>query len=579
MFDATGVSTAELERLKAPSLDGRALVAGYPDAALLAGAGGHLVVANGPAEPIGQALSDGVVPLLSEAVGSVIRDQAPENISIKLPAPDGGDRVFELSVIPLGGAEQGLALVLGRETTLDKNLVAALMASRQLFRDLVSCSSDFAWETDAKGAINYVSPRGALGFSARQLNGRPAADLLAHEQTSPGPSPFHTRKPMEDVELWLTDAHGEPACLITSSLPVYDDAGVWVGVRGVCRDVTQDRAREQALAGARDRERLLGKIVDAMRNDLVSSAMLRTVAEATAWSVDASHAWVLRTDGGGAFTTAAQVKVMPGDDDDMSDVFEAMAGPLAELADRIDDQDEAIVTKLDGIELLALPTRYRGSVNGAICFARPREAGPFASEAQALVRGVAAQLGIGLEQMRNQEILERLSRTDELTGLLNRRAFFADVVVRLQAHNRSGRSATMIYLDLDNFKQVNDTSGHDAGDAVLRALSEVLVLSIRAGDQAVRFGGDEFGLWLEETDEAGAAAKAEALLAAMPKVQTAAGDGAPAMNLSIGIAVTDPARPEALEDLVTRADQGMYQAKRAGKGTYRSVKLETDEGD
>jgi diguanylate cyclase (GGDEF)-like protein len=296
--------------------------------------------------------------------------------------------------------------------------------------------------------------------------------------------------------------------------------------------------------------------------------------------VDASHAWVLRTEVGGEFTAAAQVKTTPGKDEaEPAGAFEAVAGPLAALDGKFAGPDEAIVAHCDGVELLALPTRYRGAVNGAICVARAERAGPFSAEAQALVRGVAAHLGIGLEQMRNQETLERLSRTDELTGLLNRRAFFADVVPRLHTHNRSGRPASMIYLDLDNFKQVNDASGHDAGDAVLRALSEVLAAGIRAGDQAVRFGGDEFGLWLEETDNAGAVAKARALLAAMPKVQAAAGKGAPAMNLSIGIAVTDGLRPETLEELVTRADQGMYQAKRAGKGTYRRVPLEIEKGD
>ena len=79
---------------------------------------------------------------------------------------------------------ENVALV-AHDVTSDRNLTNALVASRQLFKDLVGCSSDFAWETQIDGTFNFVSPRGALGFSARELEGRPARDLLDANQPQP----------------------------------------------------------------------------------------------------------------------------------------------------------------------------------------------------------------------------------------------------------------------------------------------------------------------------------------------------------------------------------------------------------
>jgi len=92
----------------------------------------------------------------------------------------------------------------------------------------------------------------------------------------------------------------------------------------------------------------------------------------------------------------------------------------------------------------------------------------------ALLAGVAARVGIAVEQISIHEKLERLSRIDELTGLFNRRAFYDDMGDRLAHHRRTGRSGALVYVDLDNFKMVNDVKGHSAGDEVLILLSDIL---------------------------------------------------------------------------------------------------------
>ena len=150
--------------------------------------------------------------------------------------------------------------------------------------------------------------------------------------------------------------------------------------------------------------------------------------------------------------------------------------------------------------IVASVARYQDRVNGAIAVARQTQGDPFDDDDAALVADVADRLGIAMEQIANTELLERLSRTDELTGLLNRRAFTEEVAVRLEHHRRTGRPGALLYVDMDNFKLVNDLHGHRKGDEAIREVASMLNTGSRVGDLAARLGGDEFGLWIEDAD-------------------------------------------------------------------------------
>lgn len=560
------------------------LVQSHPGPALLFDAAGEVKAANEAGGKVAEMMTRGHGAEFRQAVARAAQGNTPGAETVFFPADDEGNQVFHMTLLPVaaggepGGEKAGgevMILALGQDLTLDKNLTSALTASRQLFRDLVACSSDFAWETDANGAFSYVSRRGALGYQANSLNGRRAATFLHPDYELAGPLPFESREALEDVEIWLTDSEGAPACLLTSSVPVVGGAGEWLGARGVCRDVTETRRHERALAAANDRERLLSRIVDSIRNELEPQRMLKAAASATAWSIDAVHAWVLRVQPRAGLTVAAEIDSSEGGPDWAGNVKTAIDAMTARLVAKNLDQgegpDDIVELVSGGLRLLAVVTRYRGQANGAICLARLPDGKPWDADERQLAAGVANHLGIAIEQINNHETLERLSRVDELTGLMNRRAFFDDATVRLQHHQRNRRPAALLFVDLDNFKQVNDTAGHDRGDEVLKALAEILRRNSRPGDLPVRFGGDEFGLWLEETDEAGAVAKAGALIAATPEIQAAAGDVEARLSLSIGIAVADSKSPETLEQLIVRADKGMYQVKKGGKGNYAVI--------
>jgi len=168
---------------------------------------------------------------------------------------------------------------------------------------------------------------------------------------------------------------------------------------------------------------------------------------------------------------------------------------------------------------------------------------------------------------RNAELYAELTERailDPLTGLLNSR-WLREVGEReVSQSRRSGQSLAVLVLDLDGFKQINDSGGHSAGDLVLRRVGTVLTGMIRAGDAAVRLGGEEFLIVLRDTDTAGAervALEFRDRLAAVPLPRSCLPRRK--LTVSAGIAVL-PRNGSGLSELVRAADAAMYEAKRAG---------------
>jgi diguanylate cyclase (GGDEF)-like protein len=224
---------------------------------------------------------------------------------------------------------------------------------------------------------------------------------------------------------------------------------------------------------------------------------------------------------------------------------------------------------IDGWEVLAATSRYHGEVNGALFLWRMLDSQPWTDDDRILINDVANQIGIANEQIGNHERILRLSRTDGLTGLFNRRAFFEEVERRFNRLERENKPAALIYIDLDNFKLVNDIHGHQRGDEALVALRDILVNNTRPVDLVARLGGDEFGVWLEGGDDVVSIKRADILLKAGKSLDVFSGTPEKPLGFSVGIAVYDPNRPETLEHLIARADEAMYLVKREGKGNYK----------
>ncbi len=153
--------------------------------------------------------------------------------------------------------------------------------------------------------------------------------------------------------------------------------------------------------------------------------------------------------------------------------------------------------------------------------------------------------------------LERLADSDTLTPLLNRRAFLREVERGIARVARHGTPVAVMIADLDGLKLINDTAGHQAGDAALLHVGYALKSLVRATDIVARIGGDEFGLVLEDLPEDEAAAKA---LALAEGIAADALDGRP-VSVSIGHAMVMPA--DTIDSIIARADAAMYARKRS----------------
>jgi diguanylate cyclase (GGDEF)-like protein len=187
-----------------------------------------------------------------------------------------------------------------------------------------------------------------------------------------------------------------------------------------------------------------------------------------------------------------------------------------------------------------------------------------------LAGSVTGLIRIVLEHEAIQRELTRQARTDPLTGLLNRRAFLEEATRRLDRLEAEGLPASLLFIDLDGLKQLNDSAGHEAGDVALTLTSALLRRTFRPTDLIARLGGDEFACWLDGADTLTAAERAESLRLTAPNELAHLTVGQTGgVSMSIGIAMRTAGSDETLEHLLQRADQAMYDVKRNGRGHWR----------
>lgn len=529
----------------------------------LATSGAPALLATGPravktvntaGRALANALISGQVPDLEVLVSAALAGQTSPPALVPFGEGDGRQQI-EVTTFALDGGTA--ALVLARDATLERNLQSALIESRQRFRDLVEISSDFAWEVGQDGRFVFVSPKGALGYAADQLVGRRPEDL-GSDSAGQDDLPFLTRTRVEAAEVWLQRADGHDACLRVSAAPITDANGTWRGVRGVCRDITAERERDAELAAAQNRRLLLSRIIRAIRDEVDPEAMLGAAATA-----------VVRALGAGA---CVLYRGKPGELKPAQHKGAAPQSPALDQAIQAlkldDDAIEIDLSAAGNGKALIAATSYRGQLNGALLLWRNARDRGFSTEERELAGEVSDQLAVAYQQLANHEELTRLSSTDTLTGLKNRRMFFSEVGKRLAQGAVAGTGGALVYVDLDNFKIVNDVKGHQAGDEALKAVARLLADATRGEDVVARLGGDEFALWLDKVDQAAATRLAERLLVSAKLLSDYSGDPAKPLGFSIGMATFDAKSGEDMDSLVARGDEAMYVSKKGGKGRY-----------
>jgi diguanylate cyclase (GGDEF)-like protein len=134
---------------------------------------------------------------------------------------------------------------------------------------------------------------------------------------------------------------------------------------------------------------------------------------------------------------------------------------------------------------------------------------------------------------------------------------------------RNREKAALFYVDMDNFKAVNDIHGHQVGDDAIMFLRDLLMEMSRPGDVIARLGGDEFAMWLDGVTPEVSETRAKRLIDASKTMHKFSGTPEKPLGISVGVAIFDPAIRESLEDLLARADAAMYAVKNAGKGGFQ----------
>ena len=412
----------------------------------------------------------------------------------------------------------------------------------------------FAWEVDAAGRFTYVDPRGGLGFTATALTGALVEGLA--ETPAEARRAFLSAESADggatDMQVRLHRADGDMALVRVVAAPVAAGDGQGAAVRrGWCRDISAETTTARALTRARHREDLLTALLRIGRMEAGPKAMLDTAAEHVLPALDAEGAAVYHYDGT-AFALIATAGSMPPE----STIEPALV--------RIGAGETAVVTGESDADVLVQATRHEGTVNGALALWHRGGSRGWQADDRRLIVELAAQVARANVQIGREDTLRQLSETDTLTGLANRRAFLDRLCAHLDSADTTG---AVLFLDLDNFKPVNDSQGHAAGDRILRTLAEILCEQTRARDVPARLGGDEFAVLLAGITPTTARRRAAALAARVGETLAADSvDAARPLGVSIGIAALAAESTESADEVVARADQAMYAAKTAGKG-------------
>jgi diguanylate cyclase (GGDEF)-like protein len=307
-------------------------------------------------------------------------------------------------------------------------------------------------------------------------------------------------------------------------------------------------------------DRSVRRIGEAFESGLDRQGLLKVVVEAALDACGAQYGTIAVSGRDGAESEAGEA----------SESIRDLAA--AAEADAL-GEDDIVSRQNGGIYALASPLRQMSEppVNvGVMTVARRGEA--FRPAEREAFLYLAAKVSSSIQNIARHELFSEQAVTDELTGLSNNRRFRELMSKEADRAERFGHELSLIMLDIDDFKQINDSYGHLQGDKVLRMVGRVLHLESRGVDEPARYGGEEFAVALPETSLEGALDLAERVRIRIESEQVPrAGSASPVkVTASIG-AASLPGSANDAEALIAAADAALYEAKRAGKNRVASA--------
>jgi diguanylate cyclase (GGDEF)-like protein len=321
---------------------------------------------------------------------------------------------------------------------------------------------------------------------------------------------------------------------------------------------TELQQRMDELSAQRQRMELsLRRIGETFASNLDRDALLEIVVRTAVDAVDAQ--------GGQAFMDGRPLTTVG--------VASRPAAAADEVERRVLNGGEPALADVEGGHALAHPLRLGPAggaeadvIAGAISVWRTGRA--FTNRERELFHYLAGQAAVSVENVGLHETVERQAVTDELTGLSNRRRFTETMAAEVERSKRFGTDLGLVMLDIDDFKAVNDTYGHQQGDVVLREVAKILRASSREIDEPARYGGEELAVVLPGTDLDGAHQLAERMREGVEALRLPIIGDDTAEPLQVTASFGAAALPASADDargLVAAADEALYQAKRAGK--------------
>ncbi|MGA9754942.1 MAG: diguanylate cyclase [Desulfobaccales bacterium] len=471
----------------------------------------------------------------------------------------------------------------------------ALLESEKRFRDVSENAQEWVWEVDAEGKYTYASPvvEKLLGYKPKEILDKHFYDLFLPEEREElkkmAFAAIAAKQPFSEFINRNLHKDGSIVWLSTCGAPILDKTGNLLGYRGADIDITARRKSQEALENANLQLKALVQEVEkrnstmAMLNDM--SEMLQTCQTSQEAFAAISH-FVPQffPDDAGALYVLRNSKNL------LSSVTTwGPSPPIAELfppddcwavrsgrIHRVDDPASALLCKHVTASgtlttgYLCVPLVAHSVSLGILhirllsCAIQGREAGELEAK-ERLAVAIAENLALSLANLKLWETLQNQAIRDPLTGLYNRRYLEETMDRELHRSRRLKTPLGVVMMDLDHFKDFNDSFGHGAGDALLSALAHVITAGIRTEDIACRYGGEEFLLVIPGASLETARERAEKVRQAVKALQVKyQGRFLKSTTISLGVAIF-PDHGQTAEEVIAAADTALYRAKQAGR--------------
>jgi diguanylate cyclase (GGDEF)-like protein/PAS domain S-box-containing protein len=455
--------------------------------------------------------------------------------------------VIDFAIARLAG---GGWVAVHKDVTQERLAAARLAASEERFRDFAATAGDWCWETDQDHCFTYFTDafQACTGVDPAAVLGKKRMECALHpddlDSVQAHARQIGERKPFRDFLIRLKKPDGTFASVRSSGSPRFDAKGRFLGYRGTARDVTEEEKRKQFL---RRTETLLKRrsreLVEAHRLGKMGDWSYR-LGQSDAWWAPETYE-LLRYDPQAYRTTRDAI----------------MSNIVGEGAKRVFDA-QARVLRSRTVQSVDVKIR-RG--DGTV--------GDFVLTSKALVDEAGRAIGFAgtvqdiSERKQAEEQLEKLAYYDPLTGLANRALFNRHLNEVLATCGRKGDGAALLLLDLDQFKEVNDSLGHAAGDELLAKIAHLIARVLGTGHFLARLGGDEFAVIVPRCGDRAAVEKLAGAIIATVSGSITLERGEVNIGTSIGV-VLIPGDGTNSSDLLRNADLALYRAKEDGRGRF-----------